>query len=147
MHSAAAVLILYSFLSVVAGTTTAWLHPKSITVFGSLVSIWGWTQWHSEQASKTFDLKDTERQHSFLLWRASLIQEFCGVYAWGAAVVILIQSSHFVVSVKATRRVNPELVVYRLVFLLVLTVYIPNKTPPSIWTPPFPHHHATSLTN
>lgn len=36
MHSADIILIWNSFLSAVAGTTPAWLHPKSITLLGPL---------------------------------------------------------------------------------------------------------------
>lgn len=59
MHSADIILIWNSFLSAVAGTTPAWLHPKSITLLGPLASIWRGTEWHSVQAlSQTFNLKD-----------------------------------------------------------------------------------------
>lgn len=59
MHSADIILIWNSFLSSVAGTTPAWLHPKSITLLGPLASIWRGTERHSVQTlSQTFNLKD-----------------------------------------------------------------------------------------
>lgn len=77
MHSADIILIWNSFLSTVGGTTTAWLHPKSITLHGLLASIWRGTEWHSVQPlSQTSNLKDNV---VFLLWRTSLIMEWCSV--------------------------------------------------------------------
>lgn len=77
MHSADIILIWNSFLSAVAGTTPAWLHPKSITLLGPLARIWRGTERHSVQVlSQTFNLKDNV---VFSLWRTSLIPEWCSV--------------------------------------------------------------------
>lgn len=81
MHSADIILIWNSFLSVVAGTTPAWLHPKSITLLGPLASIWQGTEWHSVQAlSQTFNLKDNVVFHfeGHLWYRSDVV-----FYGWG----------------------------------------------------------------
>ncbi len=81
MHSADIILIWNSFLSVVAGTTPAWLHPKSITLLGPLASIWRGTEWHSVQTlSQTFNLKDNVVFHfEGHLWYWSDVV----FYGWG----------------------------------------------------------------
>lgn len=81
MHSADIILIWNSFLSAVAGTTPAWLHPKSITLLGPLASIWRGTEWHSVQVlSQTFNLKDNVVFHfEGHLW----FQSDVVFYGWG----------------------------------------------------------------
>lgn len=81
MHSADIILIWNSFLSAVAGTTPAWLHPKSITLLGPLASIWRGTEWHSVQTlSQTFNLKDNVVFHfeGHLWYRSDVV-----FYGWG----------------------------------------------------------------
>lgn len=96
MHSADIILIWNSFLSAVAGTTPAWLHPKSITLLGPLASIWRGTEWHSVQAlSQTFNLKDNVVFHfEGHLWYGSDVV----FYGWGDCCITskhsLIQITH-----------------------------------------------------
>lgn len=81
MHSADIILIWNSFLSAVAGTTPAWLHPKSITLLSPLASIWRGAEWHSVQTlSQTFNLKDNVVFHfEGHLWYWSDVV----FYGWG----------------------------------------------------------------
>lgn len=71
MHSAVIILIWKSFLSVVTGTTPAWLHPKSITLLGPL---WAFSEQHSGTACSFY--------HRLLTLKTMLLFCFCFFLLW-----------------------------------------------------------------